>query len=186
VGIESALVIRPYLERMTRSELLLVLTTGMATVASSTLGRLCSLSHRSFPTNSRTPDLCFCSGDSCLRRCLQSCSFPKPKRLRRSRPVPRKRTSRPASKNLISAIIEGAMEWAEAGGWSLGTTHRNSGNRSVGRQNTRRRQFVVGNERTALVVRILSWAFLSFRLSAWTANERCANSARLVGRSDSS
>jgi concentrative nucleoside transporter, CNT family len=38
VGIESALVIRPYLERMTRSELFLVLTTGMATVASSTLG----------------------------------------------------------------------------------------------------------------------------------------------------
>src|ERR1044072_1129297 len=38
VGIESALVIRPYLERMTRSELLLILTTGMGTVASSTLG----------------------------------------------------------------------------------------------------------------------------------------------------
>src|SRR5215208_545718 len=35
VGIESALVVRPYLEKMTRSELLLVLTTGMATVASS-------------------------------------------------------------------------------------------------------------------------------------------------------
>jgi CNT family concentrative nucleoside transporter len=38
VGVESALVIRPYIERMTRSELLTVLTTGMATVASSTLG----------------------------------------------------------------------------------------------------------------------------------------------------
>lgn len=38
VGIESALVVRPYLEKMTRSELLLLLTTGMATVASSVLG----------------------------------------------------------------------------------------------------------------------------------------------------
>jgi len=38
VGVESALVVRPYLEKMTRSELLLVLTTGMATVASSSLG----------------------------------------------------------------------------------------------------------------------------------------------------
>jgi concentrative nucleoside transporter, CNT family len=38
VGVESALVIRPYLEKMTRSELLVVLSTGMATVASSTLG----------------------------------------------------------------------------------------------------------------------------------------------------
>src|SRR5215468_12698167 len=37
-GVESALVVRPYLERMTRSELLLVLTTGLATVASSVLG----------------------------------------------------------------------------------------------------------------------------------------------------
>jgi CNT family concentrative nucleoside transporter len=38
VGVESALVIRPYLDKMTRSELLVVLVTGMATVASSTLG----------------------------------------------------------------------------------------------------------------------------------------------------
>ena len=38
VGVESALVVRPYLEKMTRSELFLVLTTGLSTVASSTLG----------------------------------------------------------------------------------------------------------------------------------------------------
>lgn len=38
VGVESALVIRPYLEKMTRSELLVILTTGLATVASSSLG----------------------------------------------------------------------------------------------------------------------------------------------------
>ena len=38
LGIESALVIRPYLDKMTRSELLLILTTGLATVASSSLG----------------------------------------------------------------------------------------------------------------------------------------------------
>ena len=38
VGVESALVIRPYLAKMTRSELLTTLGTGMSTVASSTLG----------------------------------------------------------------------------------------------------------------------------------------------------
>lgn len=38
VGVESALVIRPYLDRLTRSELLTILTCGMGTVASSTLG----------------------------------------------------------------------------------------------------------------------------------------------------
>jgi len=37
VGIESATTVRPYLERMTRSELCTILTAGMATVASSTM-----------------------------------------------------------------------------------------------------------------------------------------------------
>jgi CNT family concentrative nucleoside transporter len=49
VGVESALVIRPYLDRMTRSELLTVLTTGMATVASSTLGIYVAFLNRTFP-----------------------------------------------------------------------------------------------------------------------------------------
>ena len=38
VGVESALMVRPYLERMTKSEFLMLLTTGMCNVASSTLG----------------------------------------------------------------------------------------------------------------------------------------------------
>lgn len=37
VGVESAMTVRPYLERMTASELLVVLTCGMCTVASTTL-----------------------------------------------------------------------------------------------------------------------------------------------------
>ena len=50
VGIESALVVRPYLEKMTRSELFLLLTTGMATVASSTLGVYVAFLTGVFPT----------------------------------------------------------------------------------------------------------------------------------------
>ncbi|MEK6793135.1 MAG: nucleoside transporter C-terminal domain-containing protein [Spirochaetota bacterium] len=38
VGVESALTVKPYLEEMTKSELALVLTAGMATIASSVLG----------------------------------------------------------------------------------------------------------------------------------------------------
>lgn len=49
VGIESALMIRPYLERMTRSELLLLLTMGMCNVASSTLGLYVAFLHGVFP-----------------------------------------------------------------------------------------------------------------------------------------
>ncbi len=50
VGIEAAVVVRPYLATMTRSELALVLTSGFATVASSTLGLYVMLLHQSFPT----------------------------------------------------------------------------------------------------------------------------------------
>jgi CNT family concentrative nucleoside transporter len=49
VGIEAALVVRPYLERMTRSELLLLLTVGMCNVASSTLGLYVAFLHQVFP-----------------------------------------------------------------------------------------------------------------------------------------
>ncbi|MBO0798735.1 MAG: hypothetical protein J2P31_07915 [Blastocatellia bacterium] len=49
VGVESALVIRPYLDNMTRSELLTVLGTGMATVASTTLGIYVSALIKLFP-----------------------------------------------------------------------------------------------------------------------------------------
>jgi CNT family concentrative nucleoside transporter len=49
VGVESALVIRPYLERMTRSELMTVLSTGMATAASTTLGLYVIMLNKTFP-----------------------------------------------------------------------------------------------------------------------------------------
>lgn len=49
VGVESALVVRPYLAAMTRSELLMLLTSGMATVASTTLGIYAAFLSASFP-----------------------------------------------------------------------------------------------------------------------------------------
>jgi concentrative nucleoside transporter, CNT family len=49
VGIESALMVRPYLERMTKSEFLMLLTTGMCNVASSTLGRYVAFLQGVFP-----------------------------------------------------------------------------------------------------------------------------------------
>jgi len=50
VGVESALVVRPYLAGMTRSELAMILACGMATVASSTMGMYVSLLSPIFPT----------------------------------------------------------------------------------------------------------------------------------------
>lgn len=49
LGIESNLTVRPYLSKMTQSELLLVLTTGMATIASSVLGLYVIILADSFP-----------------------------------------------------------------------------------------------------------------------------------------
>lgn len=49
LGIESNLTVRPYLSKMTRSELLLVLTTGMATIASSVLGLYVIILSDAFP-----------------------------------------------------------------------------------------------------------------------------------------
>jgi CNT family concentrative nucleoside transporter len=49
VGIESATAVRPYLARMTRSEFCVILTAGMATVASSVLGVYVSFLSDVFP-----------------------------------------------------------------------------------------------------------------------------------------
>ena len=49
LGVESALVVRPYLGRMTQSELLTTLGAGMATVASTTLGIYVAFLEKYFP-----------------------------------------------------------------------------------------------------------------------------------------
>jgi concentrative nucleoside transporter, CNT family len=50
LGIESNLTVRPYLKEMTKSELLVVLTTGMATIASSVLGFYVLILAPTFPS----------------------------------------------------------------------------------------------------------------------------------------
>lgn len=49
VGVESAFTIRPYIEKMTRSELCTILTAGMATIASSVLALYVSFLQKEFP-----------------------------------------------------------------------------------------------------------------------------------------
>lgn len=50
VGVESAVTVRPYLERMTRSELCTILTVGMGTIASSVLALYVFILQGRFPT----------------------------------------------------------------------------------------------------------------------------------------
>jgi CNT family concentrative nucleoside transporter len=108
LGVESALVVRPYLDKMTRSELLTVLTTGMGTVASSTLGiyvvvligvfpqiagHLISASVLAIPAAVITAKLLVPETETPVT----------------SESVPREdQTARP--RNLMSAVIDGAMD----------------------------------------------------------------------------
>jgi concentrative nucleoside transporter, CNT family len=108
VGIESALVVRPYLEKMTRSELMLILTTGMATVASSTLGVYVAFLTGVFPQIAghliSASVLAIPASVVVSKLILPETGTPETL----AAVPPEDESTR--SKNLISAIIEGAME----------------------------------------------------------------------------
>ena len=108
VGIESALVIRPYLERMTRSELLLILTTGMATVASSVLGVYVAFLTGVFPQIAgHLISASILSIPGCV--VVAKLLIPETETPETLAAVPPEDESG-RSKNLIGAIIEGAMD----------------------------------------------------------------------------
>src|SRR5215207_9691693 len=108
VGIESALVVRPYLERMTRSELLLLLTTGMATVASSVLGIYVAFLTGVFPQiagHLLSASVLAIPASVVVAKLL----IPETEAPETLLGVPPEDESS-RSKNLISAIIQGAMD----------------------------------------------------------------------------
>ncbi len=108
VGIESALVVRPYLEKMTRSELLLVLTTGMATVASSTLGIYVAFLAGLFPQiagHLLSASILAIPASVVVAKLL----IPETEMPETLAAVPPEDEST-RSRNLISAIIQGAMD----------------------------------------------------------------------------
>ncbi len=108
VGVESALVVRPYLEKMTRSELMLILTTGMGTVASSTLGVYVAFLTGVFPqiAGHLISASVLAIPASVVAAKLLIPETETPETL--AAVPPEDESSR--SKNLISAIIEGAMD----------------------------------------------------------------------------
>src|SRR5689334_5258604 len=108
VGIESALVVRPYLERMTRSELLLILTTGMGTVASSTLGVYVAFLSGVFP---QIAGHLISASILAIPACvvISKLLVPDDETLETLAAVPVEDES-VRSKSLIGAIIEGAMD----------------------------------------------------------------------------
>jgi len=108
VGIESALVIRPYLERMTRSELLLILTAGMATVASSVLGVYVAFLTGVFP---QIAGHLISASILAIPACVvvSKLLIPETETPETLAAIPPEDEST-RSRNLIGAIIEGAMD----------------------------------------------------------------------------
>ncbi|HET6977142.1 MAG TPA: nucleoside transporter C-terminal domain-containing protein [Pyrinomonadaceae bacterium] len=108
VGIESALVVRPYLERMTRSELLLILTTGMATVASSVLGVYVAFLTNVFP---QIAGHLISASILAIPACVvvSKLLIPETETPETLAAIPAEDESDRA-KNLIGAIIQGAMD----------------------------------------------------------------------------
>src|SRR6476619_229656 len=108
VGVESALVIRPYLARMTRSELLLLLTTGMATVASSVLGVYVAFLTGVFP---QIAGHLISASILAIPACVvvSKLLIPETETPETLAAVPAEDESS-RSKNLIGAILQGAMD----------------------------------------------------------------------------
>jgi CNT family concentrative nucleoside transporter len=108
VGIESAVVVKPYLEKMTRSELLLILTTGMATVASSTLGVYVSFLTGVFP---QIAGHLISASVLAIPACVVVAKLliPETETPETLESVPPEDEST-RSKNLISSIIQGSMD----------------------------------------------------------------------------
>src|SRR4026208_2109621 len=114
VGIESALVVRPYLAKMTRSELLLVLTTGMATVASSTLGVYVAFRSGVFP---QIAGHLISASVLAIPACVvvSKLLIPETETPETLAAVPPEDESE-RSKNLLGAIIQGAMDGLKLAG----------------------------------------------------------------------
>ncbi len=108
VGVESALVVRPYLEQMTRSELLTVLSTGMATAASTTLGIYTMMLSKSFPNiagHLLSASVISIPASVVISKLL----YPETETPETASALPPEDESSHA-RNLMSAIIEGATE----------------------------------------------------------------------------
>ena len=108
VGVESALVVRPYLAKMTRSELLLILTTGLATVASSSLGVYVAFLAPMFPGvagHLLSASILAIPASVVVSKLL----VPETETPETLAAVPPEDESN-RSRNLIGALIEGAME----------------------------------------------------------------------------
>jgi CNT family concentrative nucleoside transporter len=179
VGIESALVVRPYLERMTRSELFLVLTTGMATVASSTLGVYVAFLTGVFPTVAGhlvSASVLAIPASVVVAKLL----IPETETPETLAAVPKEDESS-RSKNLISAIIDGSMDGLKLAAGISALIIAILGVVSLIDKLLGTASSWVGMSEPLSFVRILSWLFYPFAFLLGLQLSDVPVAARLLG-----
>lgn len=179
VGVESALVIRPYLERMTRSELLTVLTTGMATVASSTLGVYVAFLTGLFPQiagHLLSASVLSIPAAVVMAKLL----IPEIETPETLAGVPPEDESR-RSRNLMSAIIQGAMDGLRLAAGISALLIAVLGLVALADKVLGLASSWFGMAEPLSMVRILSWVFYPFAYMLGLRPEDVPAAARLLG-----
>ncbi len=179
VGIESTLVVRPYLEKMTRSELLLILTTGMATVASSTLGIYVAFLSGLFPQIAGhliSASILAIPASVVIAKLL----IPETETPETLAAVPPEDEST-RSENLISAIIQGAMDGLKLAAGISAVLIAILGIVALADKLLGVASSWLGMSEPLSLVRILSWCFYPFAFLLGLQTSDVPIAARLLG-----
>jgi CNT family concentrative nucleoside transporter len=179
VGVESALVIRPYLDRMTRSELLTVLTTGMATVASSTLGIYVAFLSGLFP---QIAGHLLSASVLSIPAAVMVCKLliPETETPETALGVPSEdETTRP--RNLMSAIIQGSMDGLKLAAGISALLIAILGLVALGDKMLAFGSSWFGMAEPLSLVRILGWVFRPFAYLLGIQSSDIPVAARLLG-----
>jgi len=179
VGVESALVIRPYLDKMTRSELLTVLTTGMATVASSTLGIYVAFLTGVFP---QIAGHLLSASVIAIPAAIVVCKLlvPETETPETALGVPKDdESTRP--RNLMSAIIEGSMDGLKLAAGISALLIAILGLVALGDKMLGFGSSWFGMTEPLSLVRILSWVFRPFAYLLGIQSSDIPIAAKLLG-----
>lgn len=179
VGVESALVVRPYIEKMTRSELLTVLSTGMATAASTTLGLYVILLGKSFPQiagHLMSASVIAIPAAIVMAKLL----MPETETPETASSIPKEEET-PHARNLMSAIIEGSMDGMRLAAGIAALLVAGLGMVALLDKLVGWPSRLLGLSEPLSIVKILGWVFYPLAALLGIARADIAEAGRLLG-----